>query len=157
MVSGTEAHALALRDEVAVVLSSMGLRLSEEKTMTVHIDDGFDFLGFRVQRQVKRGSDKTFVYTWPAKKALASIKAKVKTITTQGTNKPLSDLLHQLNSALRGWTTYFRHGSSKATFNYLRAYTWRRVIGWLRRNTAVSTGNSCEDAIFTDGGQNRTE
>ncbi|MDQ3306355.1 MAG: group II intron reverse transcriptase/maturase [Actinomycetota bacterium] len=133
MVSGTEAHALGLRDEVAAVLSTMGLRLSEEKTMTVHIDEGFDFLGFRIQRQTKRGSNKAFVYTWPSKKALASIMAKVKTITTQGTNHPLSTLLRRLNPVLRGWTNYFRHGVSKATFAYLHQFTWLRVVAWLRR------------------------
>ena len=72
------------------MLATMGLRLSEEKTMIVDIDEGFDFLGFRIQRQTKRGSNKRYVYTWPAKKALASIKAKVKTISKQGTNQPLS-------------------------------------------------------------------
>jgi RNA-directed DNA polymerase len=34
---------------------------------------------------------------------------------------------------LRGWRAYFRHGTSKQTFSYLRAYTWRRVVQWLRR------------------------
>ena len=54
-------------------------------------------------------------------------------ILTQGTtNWPLSSLLYQLNPLLRGWTTYFRHGVSKATFNYLRAFVWRRVVNWLR-------------------------
>jgi Group II intron, maturase-specific domain len=38
-----------------------------------------------------------------------------------------------LNPVLRGWTNYFRHGVSKATFGYLRAYTWTRVVNWLRR------------------------
>ncbi len=33
---------------------------------------------------------------------------------------------------LRGWTAYFRHGVSKATFDYLRAFVWRRVVTWLR-------------------------
>ncbi|MFD8385890.1 group II intron maturase-specific domain-containing protein [Streptomyces sp. NPDC059679] len=42
-------------------------------------------------------------------------------------------LLYQLNLVLRGRTAYFKHGSSKATFNYLRAYTWKQVFGWLRR------------------------
>jgi RNA-directed DNA polymerase len=133
MVSGTKAHAEGLRDEVAAVLSTVGLRLAEEKTMTVSIDEGFDFLGFRIQRQTKRGSHKRFVYTWPSKKALASIKAKVKAITRQGTNQPLSDLLRQLNGVLRGWTNYFRHGVSKATFAYVHQFTWLRVVGWLRR------------------------
>ena len=133
MVAGTKAHAEDLKVEVAAVLSTMGLRLSEEKTMIVDIDEGFDFLGFRIQRQTKRGSNKRYVYTWPAKKALASITAKVRAITRQGTNQPLSDLLRQLNGVLRGWTTYFRHGVSKATFGYLHQFTWLRVVGWLRR------------------------
>jgi len=132
MVSGTEAHAEGLRAEVAAVLSPMGLRLSEEKTLVVGIDEGFDFLGFRIQRQTKRGSNRAYVYTWPSKKALASIKAKVKTISRQGTNSPLSDLLRRLNPVLRGWTNYFRHGVSKATFAYLHQFTWERVVGWLR-------------------------
>jgi RNA-directed DNA polymerase len=38
-----------------------------------------------------------------------------------------------LNLVLRGWTNYFRHGASKATFGYLRAYVWQRVVLWLRR------------------------
>ena len=42
-------------------------------------------------------------------------------------------MLHQLNRVLRGWTTYFRPGVSFATFDYLRAFTWRRVTAWLRR------------------------
>ena len=139
MVTGTEAHAEGLKNEVAAVLAPMGLRLSEEKTTIVHVDEGFVFLGFRIQRQRQRGSNKWFVYTWPSKKALASIMAKVKAITKQGTSNPPSDLLRQLNAALRGWTTYFRHGVSKATFSYLSDYTWHRVAGWLRRKHRRAT------------------
>ncbi len=132
MVAGTRDHAEQLRGEVESVLTPMGLRLSEAKTGVVHIDEGFDFLGFRIRRDVKEGTDWRYVYTYPSKKALASIKRKVKTVTTQGTNNPLSSLLRQLNAVLRGWTNYFRHGVSKATFGYLRHYTWWRVVRWLR-------------------------
>ena len=41
-------------------------------------------------------------------------------------------MLHRLNPVPRGWTNYFRHGVSKATFSYRRAFTWRRVICWTR-------------------------
>ena len=153
MVAGTEAHAEGLKVEVAAVLAPMGLRLSEEKTTIVHIDEGFDFLGWRIQRQRKRGSNKAFVYTWPSKKALASIMAKVKAITRQGTNKPLSDLLRQLNSALRGWTNYFRHGVSKATFSYLSHFTWHRVLRWLRRKHPRPSGVAATALTETGGGQ----
>ncbi|MGH9090476.1 MAG: group II intron reverse transcriptase/maturase [Acidimicrobiales bacterium] len=132
LVAGTRAHAEQLRDEVAAVLQPMGLRLSEEKTTIVHIDEGFDFLGWRIQRQRRRGSDKRFVYTWPSHKALASVKAKVRALTRGGTNQPLSVLLRRLNPVLRGWANYFRHGASSATFDYLNAFSWRRVVIWLR-------------------------
>jgi RNA-directed DNA polymerase len=56
LVSGTREHAEALRDQVGDVLAPMGLRLSPEKTTVVHIDDGFDFLGFRIQRHRKPGT-----------------------------------------------------------------------------------------------------
>jgi RNA-directed DNA polymerase len=92
-----------------------------------------DFLGFRIRRDRKRGTNERFVYTYPAKKALASIKAKVRAITRQGTNHPLSSLLRQLNLVLRGWTTHFRHAVSSATFGYLHQFTWVRVVRRLRR------------------------
>jgi RNA-directed DNA polymerase len=132
MVSGTRAHAEALRDEVAEVLRSMGLRLSEEKTVITHIDDGLDSLGFRIRRKQKRGAVKRYVYTYPSKAALAAVKAKVRALTRGGTNQSLTVLLRRLNPVLRGWANYFRHGVSKATFDYLNAYSWRRVVIWLR-------------------------
>jgi RNA-directed DNA polymerase len=132
LVAGTREHAEGLREEVAAVLRPMGLRLSETKTTIVHIDEGFDFLGFRIQRQRQQGSNKRFVYTWPSKKALASVKAKMRTLTRGGTNQPLAVLLRRINPVLRGWANYFRHGVSSVTFSYLDAFTWRRVICWLR-------------------------
>ncbi len=132
LVAGSRAHAEALREEVAQVLAPMGLRLSEAKTRIAHIDEGFDFLGFRIQRHQKRGTGKRHVYTYPAKKALAAVKAKLRALSRQDRNQPLAVLLHQLNQVLRGWTSYFKHGVSKATFSYLRAFVWQRVVCWLR-------------------------
>ncbi|CAN5878244.1 group II intron reverse transcriptase/maturase [soil metagenome] len=133
MVSGTRAHVETLRADVEAALAPMGLRLSEEKTRIAHIDEGFDFLGFRIRRDTKRGSKRRYVYTYPSKKALASIKRKMRAVTKQGTNNPLSSLLRQLNGMLRGWTNYFRHGVSNATFCYLRHFVWWRAVAWLRK------------------------
>lgn len=55
MVYGTRGHAETLREEVSEVLAPVGLRLSEAKTHVVHLDEGFDFLGRRIQRGRKRG------------------------------------------------------------------------------------------------------
>jgi RNA-directed DNA polymerase len=151
MVSGTRAHAEALLDEVAGVLAPMGLRLSEEKTKIAHIDDGLDFLGWRIQRHQKRGGTKRYVYTYPAKKALASVVERVRTITRQGTNLSLSVLLLRLNPVLRGWTTYFRPGVSSRAFQHLRAFTWRRVMGWLRRKHPKATWKQLRRRYCPDG------
>jgi RNA-directed DNA polymerase len=151
MVSGTRVHAEGLRDEVAAVLAPMGLRLSEEKTKIAHIDEGLDFLGWRIQRHQKRGGTKRYVYTYPAKKALAAVVDRVRTITRQGTNLSLTVLLLRLNPVLRGWTTYFRPGVSSVAFQYLRAFTWRRVIGWLRRKHPKATWKQLRRRYCPDG------
>ncbi len=132
LVSGTRSHAEAIREQAAEVLAPMGLRLSATKTRITHIDEGLTFLGYRIQRQTKRGTNQRYVYTFPPKAALAAIKAKVRALTQGSTHQTLDVLLHQLNNVLRGWTTYHRHGCAKATFNYLRAFVWRRVMNWIR-------------------------
>jgi RNA-directed DNA polymerase len=133
LVSGSKEHAQALRQEVAALLTPMGLRLSEAKTRICHIDEGFDFLGFHTQRKRKRGTTKRVVYTYPSKKALASIVGRVRALTNRTSHPTLAALLRQLNPVLRGWCTYFRHGVSAATFGYLDQYTWHRVVRWIRK------------------------
>jgi RNA-directed DNA polymerase len=132
MVAGDRAHTEQLRHEVAAVLSPAGLRLSEEKTLVTRIDEGFDFLGFRIRRKKKRGSQRRSLYTYPSKAALAAVKARVRALTQGNTNQTLANLLARLNPVLRGWANYFRHGVSADTFDYLNAFSWRRVVNWLR-------------------------
>ena len=133
LVHGTRADAEALLAEVAAVLAPMGLALSAAKTAVSHIDEGFDFLGFRIQRRRKRGSAKRVVYTYPSKKALVAIVRRVRALTRRTVHPSLAAMLRQLNPALLGWCTYFKHGVSKATFGYLDEYTWRRVLRWVQR------------------------
>ena len=140
VIKGTTADAEALREEIAGVLSTMGLRLSEEKTLITHIDEGLDFLGWHLQRHRKQGAALSYVYTYPAKKSLRAVMAKVKTLCRQiGVNQPLDELLRRLNPAVRGWCAYFRPGSSSVTFSYLSQYLWHTVWRWLRRKHRRST------------------
>ena len=140
MVSGTRAHAEALREEIAEVLTGMGLRLSPEKTLITHIDEGLDFLGWRIQRHRKRGTDRYYVYTYPSRKAVKAVMGKVRTMCREmDTSQPLDALLRQLNPALKGWCDHFRPGVSSRTFAYLSYYTWHQVGSWLRRKHRRST------------------
>jgi len=137
MVHGTRDDAEALWDEVAAVLAPMGLRLSVEKTGVVHIDEGFDFLGWHIQRRRIRGHNgKQAVYTYPSKKSLTSVTGKVRSLTRRHKHRTLADLLHAVNRVLRGWCNYFRHGVSSQTFSYVEHFTWWRIAGWLRKRHA---------------------
>jgi RNA-directed DNA polymerase len=133
MVRGAKAHADALWEEVAGQLAPLGLRLSAAKSRVCHIDEGLVFLGYHIQRRLKRGTGKRYVYTYPSKKALASITGRLRAMTNKRGHRTLADLLHQLNPVLRGWCNYFRYGVSAATFHYLDEFTWRRVTLWLRK------------------------
>jgi len=133
MVSGQRGHAEALREEAAAVLAPLGLRLSPEKTRVVHIDEGFDFLGFHIRRRRKRGSQKHCVYTTPSRTAVQAAKDNVRWKTRRSTlHLDLAELITSLNQTLRGWATYFRHGVSSRAFHHLDQHAWWRIVGWLR-------------------------
>lgn len=140
MIRGTRADAETLKGQIEVVLATMGLRLSSDKTLITHIDEGLDFLGWRIQRHRKKGTSRHYVYVYPARRAVHAVVRKVKTLCRQvEVNQPLDTLLRRVNSTLRGWIGYFRHGVSSAVFNYLSHYTWRTVWRWLRRKHRRST------------------
>ena len=140
MVKGTRADAEALREEIAGVLATMGMRLSEEKTLVTHIEEGLDFLGWRIQRHRKRGTNRHYVYVYPSKKAVQAAKRKIKTLCRQvAVNQSLDDLLRRLNPMLRGWCAYFRPGVSSVVFSYLSHYAWQTVWRWLRRKHRRAT------------------
>ncbi len=138
VVTGEREDAERLREEVAGVIAPMGLRLAPAKTRVVHIDHGFDFLGFNIRRMQKRGSNKWFVYTKPSAKAIASVKGRVKAMTYRSTlHREPRYLLEYLGRVLRGWANYFRHGVSKAVFAGIDSYTWERVTNWLRKKHRI--------------------
>ncbi len=75
-VAGERRHAEALVAETEQVIAPLGLKLSKEKTRITHIDEGIEFLGWKIKRQ--RGRDRrSHVYTYPSKRSLAAVMAKV--------------------------------------------------------------------------------
>ena len=135
MVHGTKADAEALREEIAGVLSTMGLRLSQEKTLITHIDEGLDFLGWRIQRHRKRGTDRHYVYTYPARKSVKAVTAQGEDAVPTRWTRASRSTPCSASSTRRcgaGAPTSGR-GLSSATFGYLSHYVWRGCGRWLRR------------------------
>jgi len=130
LVHGTREDAEIMRGQVAEVLAPMGLRLSPAKTQVVHMSDGFDFLGFRIQWKRKRGTSKWYVYTFIGQRPIRSLKDKVRALTNRTSQWPLRDVLIRLGQIMRGWANYFRHAVCKHTMDALDSFVWHRVIRW---------------------------
>jgi RNA-directed DNA polymerase len=125
--------------------------LSREKTVVTHIDEGFDFLGWRIQRRARRGrGGRRAVYTYPSKKALNALIDKVRTLTRREQHRTLADLLQRLNPVLRGWCAYFKHGVSSRTFQYLDHYAFWRVVTWIRKRHPRSNWPTIRRRFLSD-------
>lgn len=104
LVFGRREHAEALRDEVTEALKPMSLRLSVEKTKITHIDEGLNFLGWRIHRHRKLGTDRQYIYTYPARKSVRSATGKVKKLTgRQNVGLSLESLLQRCRQAADGF------------------------------------------------------
>jgi RNA-directed DNA polymerase len=132
LVHGTQADVEALREDVARVLAPLGLRLSSAKTRVAHMADGFDFLGFHIQWRRKRGTNKSYVYTFIARRPLQAVKAKIRALTHRTSIADLGATLVRLNQIMRGWTAYFQHAVASRTFKHLTHVVWWRIVRWLK-------------------------
>jgi RNA-directed DNA polymerase len=107
-------------------LTERGLELSAEKTRIVHIDDGFDFLGWNF-RKYRNGK----ILIIPSEDSLRSVKAKVKEIIlTKGKALSQDDIIRNLNLLLRGWSNYHRVSVAKKTFAELGNYVFQTLRRW---------------------------
>jgi RNA-directed DNA polymerase len=133
LVHGHQPDVETLREDIARVLAPLGLRLSPAKTRVVHMSEGFDFLGFRIQWRRKRGTSQWYVYTFIADRPLKAVKAKIRAMTHRVSQANPGTILARINQILRGWANYFRHAVCKHTLNNLRHFAEWRVIRWLRK------------------------
>jgi len=133
LVRDTKAQAEALKQQTAEFMrEQMRLTLSPEKTHITYVDDGFDFLGFRIQRR-PRGRIPV-AYSFPSERSFRDVKHRIKELTGRSTiGLSLDQLVHALNPILRGWTNYHRHATAKRCFSYLDHYLWWRMMLWLRK------------------------
>ena len=114
-------------------LHKMGLKLNSDKTRALSADTGnFDFLGFNFRKSWNRDRTKKFPLMIPSHKAEVSIKARIREITRKRPVK-VSQVVEELNPALRGWINYFRIGHSSSVFHKVQYYTVKKVRRFIRK------------------------
>ena len=110
-------------------LRERGLTLSEEKTKIVHIDEGFDFVGWNFRKY----NGKMLIK--PSKKNVKAFYDKVSGIIERSLSVPTELLIKQLNPVLRGWAEYHKGVVAKSTFSKLdQKLRWRLMRWGLRRH-----------------------
>jgi RNA-directed DNA polymerase len=133
--------------KLTAFLAERGLRLSEAKTRIVHVDEGFNFLGFTVRRY------EGVVLTRPQQEKVVRHLRTIHDHLRRHRQATPSQIIGDLGPIIRGWATYYRHGASKHTFHsadhHIRAKLWR----WAKRRHPTKTAAWIRSKYF-DGGWN---
>ena len=135
LVKGTKEQAeQALTELRGLVRTDLRMELAEEKTGIHSLEEGFEFLGFRIWRGTSQCTGRVSTVILPSKEAEIRFRRKVKEITSRRNLKePLKEILYQLNRLILGWGNYFRWGWISKIYSKLDYYVWGRVRKWLRR------------------------
>ncbi len=120
-----------LRNEVLPIvrkfLTERGLRLSEEKTVITHIDDGFDFLG----KNIRKYKGKLLIK--PSKIAIKSFLGRVRDIIKSNKSTKQETLIHKLNPVIRGWVNNQRFVVSSEVFSRVDYEIYNCLWRWAKR------------------------
>ena len=108
-------------------LKERGLELSMEKTCIVHINEGFDFLGWNFRKYTET------LLIKPSKKNEQTFYRKVKEVISGNKTKRQGDLIILLNKKLRGWANYHSPVVAKEAFSRMDHLIHRAIWRWAKR------------------------
>jgi RNA-directed DNA polymerase len=118
--------------------SELGLSINRDKTGIVRMNkkENLDFLGFtlRYDRDLQ-GRDWEYLNIMPSKKAVATLREKLRVKTRSGYKKPLVEAITETNSILRGWGNYFNYGYPRKVFRDVNHYTRSRFQRFLNNRS----------------------
>jgi RNA-directed DNA polymerase len=125
-----------VRPWIVEFLRERGLTLSEEKTSIVHIDQGFDFLGWNFRKYGGK------LLIKPSRKNVKAFYSKVKEIIAKSVSKiPVETLIKRLKPVLKGWARYHKGTVAKQTFSKVDNLIYWRLTRWgLRSHPRKSRG-----------------
>lgn len=112
---------------IETFLEVRGLRLSVAKTKIVHIDEGFDFLGWNFRKY----SGKLLIK--PSKKNVKAFYEKLRKVISENIGTKQENLIHLLNPMLRGWAQYHSPVVAKEAFSRMEFLLFWRLMRWAKR------------------------
>ena len=131
------AEALAWTRQVMIKL---GLTLNEAKTAVRDARrEAFDFLGYSFGPHRYRKDGHWYLGASPSKKSVLRLKAKVSDLLVPGNIGAWPEVRDRLNRLLRGWATYFSHGTRLPAYRAVDNHVYERVRHFLVRRHNVPT------------------
>jgi RNA-directed DNA polymerase len=124
VLCATKEQAQMVKRQLEPWLESRGLAFNEDKTRVVHLDDGFDFLGFNIRRY----HDKLIIK--PSREAVQQARRKIREIIREHRGDSARRLIMRLNPFIKGWSTYYRGVVSNETFRRLDDYVFTALRRW---------------------------
>ena len=136
---GHAAEALAWTGRV---MTKLGLVLNETKTAIRDARrERFDFLGYSFGPHHYRKDGHWYLGASPSKKSVSRLKATVSDILVPGNVGAWPEIRERLNRLLRGWSTYFSHGTRLPAYRAVDNHVYDRVRHFLvRRHKVPSHG-----------------
>jgi RNA-directed DNA polymerase len=134
LCNGTKAEALAMKEELKELLSTMGLTLSEEKTKVTHLTEGFIFLGYKIIRAVGE-TGKIVPKVLVPESATKKFRHKIRELLApKSLNESVQAKMMALNRFTRGWCNYYKCTSSPyVIFWKLNPEVFWGMAHWLGR------------------------
>jgi group II intron reverse transcriptase/maturase len=129
------AVAVALR-----ILRELGVELHPKKTRIVHVQHGFEFLGYKIKRgkrlrlpegKIRSNARSGALYAYPREKSIRRFQDQVRQRTKRRVPMPTEELIETINPLLRGWGEYYKRAHVRKLFNRLDRWIVRRI--WSHR------------------------
>ncbi len=121
----SQQQAEQVKAQLAQWLAPRGLAFNEDKTKIVHLNEGFDFLGFNIRRYPNRK-----LLIKPSQAAIKRVRERLASElrTLRGGNAMA--VIATLNPIIRGWAAYYRGVVSSRLFGSLDHYLWHLTYKW---------------------------
>jgi hypothetical protein len=119
----------------------LGVQINPQKTRIVHVQYGFEFLGYKIKRgsrpmrlpdaKIKSGQKAGALYAIPREKSVRRFKDQIRRLTRRRAPVTTVELIQQINPVLRGWGEHYKRAHVRRLFHQLDRWIVRRL--WSHR------------------------
>jgi RNA-directed DNA polymerase len=130
------AEARAAIDAAQRILKPLGVELHPQKTRIVHVQHGFEFLGYKIKRgkklhlpesKIRSQARSGALYAYPREKSIRRFRDQIRQRTKRRVPLKTKELIERLNPLLRGWGEYYKRAHVRKLFNQHDRWIVRRI------------------------------